>query len=518
MLIFIGFLIALLVCNLFLYLIYKDKTYLLHLVLQCVIAALFFIIEDAVLSDGYILEPLNESDFSFTLLVLTQWLAFFLTIRFNRLLFDTKKNIPRVDRFCHVCEILFFIFPLITLAAYFFLNSRLPNQILAPVSGVLASVICPLTAFIEMRKGSSKASIYFITYCFVTTGIWLKVIDAVVFLELYKLYSALEFTKTLHNASPHLFKYGLYVGWFLQLIGILLIFFQRIDETKKQYMEQQHKFIQVDKLVTMGTLASGMIHDIYNPLTAIAENNEFQARHLPSLLAILDEAFKDKSNDMVHDVPYHDLKQLLQTSLEDNCKCIQKVNKIIDNIRDFIRKTAVDHFEETDLNLVIRDALALLDYQLKKFALELQVTLADNLPAVLVNFQLFEQVLFNVVINSCEAIKAIKSAGKKDNRICIGTSYRREDHTVVLTVTDTGTGMDAKVLKQIKQPFYTTRYQSGGTGLGLFVSNEIVKKHNGTMHIVSQPGKGTATHIAIPAIDHPADREEGSCLQQPVLQ
>ena len=104
----------------------------------------------------------------------------------------------------------------------------------------------------------------------------------------------------------------------------------------------------------------------------------------------------------------------------------------------------------------------------------------------------FEQVVINLVVNACQALPDTKRA------IHISTAHDTGAQHVVLTVKDEGEGIDEKAIKQIMDPFFTTRRERGGTGLGLSISDRIIRDHGGQIHFASQPDEGTTVRVIFP--------------------
>ena len=99
----------------------------------------------------------------------------------------------------------------------------------------------------------------------------------------------------------------------------------------------------------------------------------------------------------------------------------------------------------------------------------------------------------HLLVNACQSLKDM---GKK---IRIGTSYDREEDNVTITVQDEGTGMSPELVQKIRDPFFTTKRESGGTGLGLTISSKIVEDHRGTMEFDSKMGAGTTVTVKLPS-------------------
>jgi polar amino acid transport system substrate-binding protein len=120
------------------------------------------------------------------------------------------------------------------------------------------------------------------------------------------------------------------------------------------------------------------------------------------------------------------------------------------------------------------------------------VEYGDSLPPLKGNFQRFEQVIINLIQNACQALPNAQRG------IFLSTSYDEKRGCVIVKLQDEGMGIPADVLPHIAEPFFTTKYDFGGLGLGLSISSRIVKEHGGTLNFTSEQGKGTTAEIVLP--------------------
>ena len=125
-------------------------------------------------------------------------------------------------------------------------------------------------------------------------------------------------------------------------------------------------------------------------------------------------------------------------------------------------------------------------------SVKVKFDLALNIPDFKGNIQKLEQVIINMLINASQSIK------KEKGTITISSVFREDTKKILIKITDDGHGMDEGTIKQIFKPFFTTRKNQGGTGLGLSIACEIIKEHNGKIHVTSQLYKGTTFTIVLP--------------------
>ena len=142
--------------------------------------------------------------------------------------------------------------------------------------------------------------------------------------------------------------------------------------------------------------------------------------------------------------------------------------------------------------MAIDDALRILYNQYKYLRVEIEKNYDENLPVVEGNFANLGQVFINIIKNALQALP--NGAG----RIVLSTRYNRERDSVVIECRDTGKGIPAGHQKDIFKPFFTTKGVGEGTGLGLYISHEIVKRHGGSIDVTSEEGRGASLTIELP--------------------
>jgi signal transduction histidine kinase len=129
------------------------------------------------------------------------------------------------------------------------------------------------------------------------------------------------------------------------------------------------------------------------------------------------------------------------------------------------------------------------------------VNLAESLPSVRGNSQRLSQVLINLLVNSCEALTDRKQG------ICLSSEYIKAKKRIEIVVRDEGVGIAEEHLEQIMDPFFTTKRNDGGTGLGLSVSSSIVQEHGGELVFTANPGEGTIARLSIPVVENGDENE-----------
>jgi signal transduction histidine kinase len=242
----------------------------------------------------------------------------------------------------------------------------------------------------------------------------------------------------------------------------------------------------------MGELAAGVAHEINNPNHTIVLNTALLLKAYPDILSVLDDCYMEDESLRIGGFEYTDFRKTLQDSVKRIDECAKRIGVIVKELKAFVRTEPEDYSESVDINVTVQSALLLGTPFIKKSTDNFNVQMEENLPKVQGNAQKIEQVLLNLLQNACQSLR------DKSRGISIGTLYDRDQHLVVIEVTDEGEGMSEEVLSRAMEPFFTTKRESGGTGLGLSISARIVEEHGGSLKFRSQPGKGTIASVCFP--------------------
>ncbi|MFC2074773.1 sensor histidine kinase [Bdellovibrionota bacterium] len=243
----------------------------------------------------------------------------------------------------------------------------------------------------------------------------------------------------------------------------------------KELQESQEQLVQAGKLGAIGELASGIAHELNNPLTVVVGFTE----------EIADTLKKD------------------QIDKEDAVECLEKIRyagkrmrKMVDHLRDLSR-TSKQVFEETDLNDVISNAFMMVEEQMKTHSIYVEKNLSEKTPLILGDSNELEQVLINLFTNARDAMDQLKEKDPDHKSKLIVTTRMSETEAEII-VSDNGGGIPKEKLDRIFEPFYTTKEVGKGTGLGLSIAHKILTKHNAKVNVDSEIGKGTTFKLQFP--------------------
>ncbi|MFC1879930.1 ATP-binding protein [Thermodesulfobacteriota bacterium] len=248
------------------------------------------------------------------------------------------------------------------------------------------------------------------------------------------------------------------------------------DITKRLETEQQ--LIQASKMATLGEMATGVAHELNQPLTVIKSASRFFMR-------------KIAKNEKIED-------EVMSTMVTEIDSYVDRATKIINHMRQFGRQSDVA-LEKVQVNSILERALEILGQQLKVRGIEIVWDLAPDLSLVLADPDRLEQVFINLLINARDAIdekwqSQPQPTGEK--KITLRTSA--DDKVIIVEVIDTGPGIPESMLDRIFEPFFTTKKVGQGTGLGLSISYGIIKDCKGSIQAVSVKNKGAGFIIKFP--------------------
>lgn len=234
-----------------------------------------------------------------------------------------------------------------------------------------------------------------------------------------------------------------------------------MDVTEQRALQEQLR--KTERLAELGTLASGMAHEIGTPMNVILGRAEYLIR---------------KTTD-------DNVKRGLETIVSQ----VERITKIMNQLLSFARKRPVER-RHIRLSPVINDILDVMRERLKKYHIQTELALDSSDPEVFADPDQMSQVLLNLVVNACQAMQG-------GGRLRIALT-RRGDR-VELLVSDTGHGISKEHLSRLFDPFFTTKAVGEGTGLGLTVVHGIIQEHEGSITVESEPQKGTTFRILLPA-------------------
>lgn len=263
-------------------------------------------------------------------------------------------------------------------------------------------------------------------------------------------------------------------------------------QAEEQLRQHEQQMMQMNKMVALGTLVSGVAHEINNPNNFIMLNTPLLLDAWASSKPILEEYYERNGDFLVGGMPYTEMRENIPVLFSGILDGSKRIKQIVEDLRDFVRRDGSDMTQSFDVNGVIRSAVSLLSNILMKATTHFSIEYGDSLPPVKGNFQRFEQVIINLIQNACQALPDAQRG------VFLSTSYDEKRQAIVVSVRDEGMGIPADILPHIAEPFFTTKHDFGSLGLGLSISSRIVKEHGGSLNFTSKQGKGTTAEIVLP--------------------
>jgi histidine kinase len=251
------------------------------------------------------------------------------------------------------------------------------------------------------------------------------------------------------------------------------------DITKRLETEQQ--LIQAGKMATLGEMATGVAHELNQPLSVIKTTSSFFIR-------------KFERREIIDP----DILQKMMVKVDGN---VDRATRIIEHMRQFARKSEME-LQPVQLNEVLRSAFEIFSQQLKVRGIAVAWELAADLPPIMAEPQRLEQVFINLLINARDAIEEKwRQKGRGGETDTIVLRSLRENGTVTCRIRDSGIGVPTAVREKVFEPFFTTKEVGKGTGLGLSISYGIVKECRGNIHLDAETVEGACFVLTFPVAE-----------------
>jgi len=247
---------------------------------------------------------------------------------------------------------------------------------------------------------------------------------------------------------------------------------KKVEERTKELTEMQAHLIQSEKLASIGKLAAGIAHEINNPLGGVLIYS-----HL--LLEDTDE-----------NSPYYEnLKKIVKET--SRCK------EIVKGLLEFARPKEPE-MSLVNINEIVEGSLSIMEGQALFQNIKIKKSFVSNLPKIVADSAQLQQVFVNIILNAAEAMDG-------NGILTISTSLNGDGTFIEIKFSDTGHGIKEEDQKRLFEPFFTTKEVGKGTGLGLAISYSIIQKHQGTIEVKSEVGKGSTFNVGLPVMSEHKD-------------
>jgi len=286
-------------------------------------------------------------------------------------------------------------------------------------------------------------------------------------------------------------------------------------ELEESLLARTRQLVQAEKMATVGVLSAGIAHEINNPNTFIRTNLQLMNEYIKRLKPRLEDLSVEKNVKSAREIILKEFPEMINEAL----KGTERIQKIVAGVKHYAHKGDGGFAENVDIREVIGHAVTLVRARLRK-----HITITEsylNLKEIKGEFSKLEQVFVNLLVNAADAIedkvKAKRAEGDTGFMGLIDVSATviegddletvANPEYLILTFYDNGPGIAQEKIKKIFDPFFTTKPVGVGTGLGLYISYEIIIQHGGEITIQSEPGEGTAFIIKLPVEGTPVKKQ-----------
>jgi signal transduction histidine kinase len=458
---FFGVIFSVAVLNVFFYLSIRDRSYLYYVFYQLCFAVL-------IATDRGVLETLfgTSVDFSVQLNALAFPLCACCFAAFERRFLKTRQYLPRFDR------VIVYYMVFVAVAFIFIPFSQHPLPMVhRRIVALTLPLFVLLPGIVAFRRGYAPAKFYLIAMSIFCIGPVVEVLTdlgvlpyTVIGDEALQLSSAIEAV----------------------LLTIALA-------VRMRTLQAQREQLIEEKTLALGQLMAGIAHEINNPNNFIHFNLPILEEYLDALLPVLEE-YHSKHPD------WQPVNLGFEEFIEDAFKLIDnlkhgsnRITHLVSELRSFVRKQETASRVKTPIAAIVERAVMLTQKQVAKSVKQFKIDIADQLPDVVVERDKIEQVLINLIINAAHA------ANKADAFVEVtATTSETDPRKVRVCVRDNGAGIPKENMNRIFEPFYTTKGQNMGTGLGLAVSYQIVESHGSRLTVTSGREAGTCFAFELP--------------------
>ncbi len=245
-----------------------------------------------------------------------------------------------------------------------------------------------------------------------------------------------------------------------------------VEERTRELKAQQQKIVHKNKMASLGKLSASVVHEINNPISGLL-----------NLILLIKKIVEQEELDSSSIKSFQHYLELMESET-------RRISRITSNLLSFSRGTRLE-FESVNVNNILEDLFLINNNFLKLNNIELNKQLDEDLPNITGDEGQLKQVFMNLLTNAVEAME------EQDPGI-LTVSTSRENHYIRITFQDTGLGVPEEYINQVFDPFFSTKSQGKGVGLGMSVAYGIIQQHSGYMYIKSEQGSETEIIVHLP--------------------
>lgn len=271
------------------------------------------------------------------------------------------------------------------------------------------------------------------------------------------------------------------VGYLAEFVDVT-----ELRKSQEREREQREQLYQSTKLASLGTIVAGVAHEINSPnnFIQLSADNVETIWHTVERKLDLDDQSRRMMAQMV-------------TNIQQGST---RIDRLINDLKDFARSSETERRDPCDVREIIRAACTILSAVIRRATDKFELSLPREEVNLRCNANQIEQVAINLISNACAALRTPSEAVRV-------TVDRLPPNCVRIQVQDEGNGIEPDMIERLTDPFFTTRQEAGGIGLGLAISERIVADHGGTISFASEAGAGTTVTVLIPELE-----QDGSIL------
>lgn len=249
---------------------------------------------------------------------------------------------------------------------------------------------------------------------------------------------------------------------------------------------------QSKNLASLGLFVSGIAHELGNLNNCLTFNIPILRAYLKVLIPILDDYAKREQDFELFGMSYPDFREDVFKILDSIEHASNRIVETGSGLREFIKMASEEKRRSVDVGKVIKKSVDVCRGQIRRKVKSFEINIADDLPTIHTDPLALEQVLINLLINAAQAVDS------EDSLVVLSAKLgnKLRDY-LIIEVSDNGCGMDEETREKIFDPFYTTKEDMKGSGLGLFVSKNLIEDLGGLIEVESKVGKGSTFRVTL---------------------
>ena len=287
-----------------------------------------------------------------------------------------------------------------------------------------------------------------------------------------------------------------------------------IEKAYNDFKTAQMQLVHSEKLASLGMLSAAIGHEINNPLAGLYGGLQILRKDFDALKPLMESLSNEQTLEPSHldTINQHLSKTNLKMITSDFEILLKRLHEgvehtidVVRSLKDFSRKDSNEHVK-SDIHQGLESTLVLLKYKLNTSNIKVRLNFQNGIKPINCQRGPLNMVFMNILTNAMDSINE-KSSGESDFQGEITIQTYTDNSNLNIAIADNGIGMTREVIDHIFQTFYTTKKQGKGTGLGMSISMDIIKKHQGDIMVESTPGEGSKFTIVLPMTETPDESQ-----------